>query len=76
MTSFTIVLLIIIHIFCCIIDYGIMFAYCQREYPFIAKDDYEQDIYYCILMSLGGILSLIASGFFFMGHNFHGFKFK
>lgn len=53
-------LLIGIYILCCVIAYGITFAYYQRRYPLIAKDWYYLDMRFAIFVSLTGPFQLVS----------------
>lgn len=43
------------------INFGFTFAYFQRGWPDIAKENYKDDLYFCIIDSLCGPISLIAT---------------
>ena len=57
-----------------VLAYGIDFAYFQRQFPHIAKEDYLQDMAYAMLWGLGGALTM-SIGFFLSGFAKHGLKF-
>lgn len=75
MNSTYFVLLGILYLVCCVISYGVAFAYFQREYPLQAQKEYKNDKAFAIKVSLFGPISLIVISF---TSNFyqHGLKFK
>ena len=63
------------YLVCYILSYGLTFAYFQREFPVIAKDKVKADVFFSLIFSTLGpislILSIILGGFFK-----HGIKYK
>lgn len=55
------IILAVTWISCSILSYGLVFAYFQREWPTLAKKDYTDDKLKCLMLSLFGPFSLIAS---------------
>lgn len=65
----------ILWIICGIINYGLTFAYLQREFPRIAKKGRDDDdVSFSMLMSVTGFLGLFI--LLILGWYKHGFKFK
>ncbi len=67
-------LVIITYLICCILSYGMSFAFWQRKFPNIAPHAYRSDIISSIMFSLLGPISLL---FTYFNTNFakYGFKF-
>ncbi len=47
-----------------VLHYGISFAYWQKEFPFLAKEQYYSDMRFSIVMGIFGPLSLIGQAVF------------
>jgi len=69
------VLFILGWLLCGILNYGLMFAYWQREFPSLAEDAYEEDRMHSLVSSLAGPCALIAC-LYHTEFGKHGFKFK
>ena len=54
-------LLGVLYIACCILSYGLNFAYWQRHYPSLAVDMYKDDVQDSIMQSLAGPISLAVA---------------
>ena len=64
----------ILWILCGVINYGLMFAYFQREWAIIAEDTYYEDVLFCTIASLLGPMALFVT-LLFTGFGIkHGFK--
>lgn len=66
--------IIVFWIVCAVLDYGFSFAFLQREFELIAKEQRYKDMTHCFFWCLGGPLSLVATALTF-GFK-HGIKFK
>ncbi len=64
-----------VHIVSCALAFGISFAYWQRHFPDLAKEDYQEDKQNSFRFSVFGPFSLIMT-FIFSGFAHHGLKFK
>jgi len=69
-----IILILFCWVICGILNYGLLFAYLQKEYPTIAKMDYVEDRRGALIVSLFGPIALIVVTM--MDGNKHGFKYK
>jgi len=68
-------LICIVYVLCIILDYGIYFAWQQREYPSFAEKYYEWDIILSILFCLIQPIGLIMTICMCKGGFKHGLKF-
>ena len=59
---------------CGVIDYGLIFAYFQREYPSLAEEDYCKHIFNALLGIPFGLAALLSSCT--LGYYKHGFKWR
>lgn len=69
-------LIIAIWIICGFINYGLGFAYWQRKFPTIAKDNYKSDMKFEFKISLFGLFALIPTLLYQAVNGFYGFKIK
>lgn len=65
--------ILIFWIICGYFQYGYYFAYFQKEYPRLAKKDYEQDKRIALETSFFGPIGLLIS--FYGGYTKHGRKY-
>lgn len=66
-------------IICSVVSFGMGFAYFQRAYPIIAKENYSEDILFAIILSIFGPISLLSNIVWiklFSIHGYQGLKFK
>ena len=66
------IILMVTYIPCSLLSYGLFFAYIQREWPTLAKEDYADDRFKSIIISLFGPISLIIISMITRGR--HGTK--
>ena len=59
---------------CGIVSFGLNFAYFQREFPTLARCDYEKDRIQALFWSFGGPVSLFVSFLCFGAR--HGLKWR
>jgi len=70
------ILYLIFHLSCAVLSAGMVFAYVQKEWSSLAKEEYRQDLSKSWGISLiGGPISL-AVAFFMTGFVEHGFKWR
>jgi hypothetical protein len=72
-----IVWIVLLWLLCGIINYGMMFAYWQRNFPAGAEKEYSKDMFREIVISLFGPIALLSGSVFLLSNpKWYGFKFK
>jgi len=66
------IIFIIFWVICGVIHYGVVFAYLQKEYPFIAENNLKADRRFALVTSLFGPIALIVDAI--SGSFKHGFR--
>lgn len=54
------ILFLIFWLVCSILAYGFCFSFYQNKYPIAAKNDYMEDVFYALLLSLFGPVAIIT----------------
>lgn len=62
------------YLVCCVLSYGLIFAFFQKEFSIVAIKHYQKDKKFAFWSSILGPLSLSVC--FLLGHCKHGFKWK
>ena len=68
------IILAIFWIICGTVDYAIVIAYFQREYPELSKERYVEDSLIAVLAFFVGPIGLLSS--LLVGFHKHGFKWR
>jgi hypothetical protein len=65
---------VIFHIVCWVFAAGLLFAFLQKQWPIIARENYQRDLCYAYILGVAGPASLFAL-FFTDGFRLCGIKF-
>jgi len=67
-------ILTVLYVACCVLDFGFQFGHYQRKYQQLAPEEYKKDFIFCFIICLLGPVSLLTT--LLLGHHKHGLKFK